>query len=57
MENSLVNENGTNLGSYSVQRYKLYPYVLFCLSLLGFLDYVIWQAARHDREKQVDWNF
>ena len=54
MENSLVNENGTNLGSYSVQRYKLYPYVLFCLSLLGFLDYVIWQAARHDREKQVD---
>ena len=54
MENYVVNENGTNLGMYSVQRYKLYPYVLFCLSLLGFLDYVIWQASKHNRQKQVN---
>lgn len=54
MENYVVDPvNGTKLFVQSMERYKLYPYVLFGLSILGFVVYLIWEITQESRKKQV----
>lgn len=54
MENYVVDpNNGTKLFTGSMQRYKLYPYVLFGLAIFGFIVYLMWEVTQESRQKQT----